>query len=514
MIIVIVILHNVTATAQTPLWIVYNTSNSGLPDNSVVSLAIDASSTKWVGTNNSGLAKFDGKSWVVYNTTNSGLPDNNVTSIAIDSSGNKWMGTFNGVAKFDSTTWTIYNPDNSGLPGSDVTSITIEGSATKWIGTYWGIAKYDGSTWSVYNHANSGLPDDYINAIAIDGSGNKWIGTGSAVPSAGGLAKFDGTAWTVYNTSNSGLPDNYVTSIAIDGSGNKWIGTFNGGLAKFGGTTWHVYTSEEDGLPSDYITSIHIDTNGDVWVGTNNGIAIFDTGTWTIYNSNNSGLPNNFIWAIVSDPSGNKWIGTYAGVAAFYESGFVPVELTSFTANLSKKQVNLKWETATEINSASFEIEKQQVSSGKINTDKWQLITSVKAYGNSNSPKYYSFADKNITAGRYNYRLKMIDNDGSYKYSSTVEVDDDTPGMILLEQNYPNPFNPSTSIGYSVPVKGYVTLKVYDLFGSEVANLVERYMEPGSYSAVFNATGYASGMYIYKLQVNEMQISKKLTLLK
>ncbi len=64
-----------------------------------------------------GLAKFDGTNWTVYNTSNSGLPDNYVSSIAIDGSGNKWIGTWHGgLAKFDGTNWTVYNTSNSGLP--------------------------------------------------------------------------------------------------------------------------------------------------------------------------------------------------------------------------------------------------------------------------------------------------------------------------------------------------------------------------------------------------------------
>ena len=84
----------------------------------------------------SGLAKFDGTNWTVYNTSNSGLPDNMGSySLAIDGSGNKWIGTHVGLAKFDGTNWTVYNNSNSGLPDNSVRSIAIDGSGNKWIGT-------------------------------------------------------------------------------------------------------------------------------------------------------------------------------------------------------------------------------------------------------------------------------------------------------------------------------------------------------------------------------------------
>jgi hypothetical protein len=91
-----------------------------------------------------GLAMFDGIDWKVYNTSNSGLPDNNVRSIAIDGSGNKWIGTGGlfvqgkGLALFDEIDWKVYNTSNSGLPVNQVPSIAIDGNENKWIGTFGG----------------------------------------------------------------------------------------------------------------------------------------------------------------------------------------------------------------------------------------------------------------------------------------------------------------------------------------------------------------------------------------
>jgi surface antigen len=179
-------------------WIVYKIWNSGLPSNYVFAIAIDGGGNKWIGTipywNGStyvggGLSRFDGVNWTVYNTSNSGLPDNRVTTIVIDIQGNKWIGTYGGgLAKFDGVNWTVYNTSNSGLPDNLVARIVIDIQGNKWIGTYGGgLAKFDGVNWTVYNTSNSGLPDDGVNAIAIYGGGNKWIGT-----YGGGLAKFDG----------------------------------------------------------------------------------------------------------------------------------------------------------------------------------------------------------------------------------------------------------------------------------------------------------------------------------
>jgi photosystem II stability/assembly factor-like uncharacterized protein len=84
-----------------------------------------------------------------------------------------------------------------------------------------------------------------------------------------------------------------------------------------------------------------------------------------------------------------------------------------------------------------------------------------------------------------------------------------------LEQNYPNPFNPTTNIGYRIPEFGFVTLKVYDLLGKEVATLVNEEKPAGNYEVNFDASGLSSGIYFYKLKVgNEFIETKKLVLLK
>jgi hypothetical protein len=83
-----------------------------------------------------------------------------------------------------------------------------------------------------------------------------------------------------------------------------------------------------------------------------------------------------------------------------------------------------------------------------------------------------------------------------------------------LEQNYPNPFNPTTTIKYQIPTSGNVTIKVYDILGNEVAMLVEGYVETGKYEVEFDASSLASGVYIYRLNVNDYVNVKKMVLLK
>ena len=83
-----------------------------------------------------------------------------------------------------------------------------------------------------------------------------------------------------------------------------------------------------------------------------------------------------------------------------------------------------------------------------------------------------------------------------------------------LSQNYPNPFNPSTTISYVISAKSKVSIKVFDLLGSEIAELVDSEMEAGDYEVDFNASGLTSGIYFYRFQTDSFVETKKMILMK
>jgi Secretion system C-terminal sorting domain len=194
----------------------------------------------------------------------------------------------------------------------------------------------------------------------------------------------------------------------------------------------------------------------------------------------------------------------------------LPVELTSFTALAAGSLVELRWNTATEINNYGFEIQRTlfNPSFGKGGAEAgWEKIGFVQGAGNSNSPKDYSFVDKNPLSAEVQYRLKQIDNDGAFKYSSVVTVNS-LLSKFELFQNYPNPFNPNTTIKYSIPKAEHVMLKVYDELGKEVSTLVDEDKEAGYYNLTFDGSGLTSGIYYYRITAGEFNEVKKLMLLK
>ncbi len=94
------------------------------------------------------------------------------------------------------------------------------------------------------------------------------------------------------------------------------------------------------------------------------------------------------------------------------------------------------------------------------------------------------------------------------------ESADKLPMVFQLNQNYPNPFNPSTAIKFQIPIPNFVTLEIYDLVGQKVATLVNENLNAGIHSVEWNATGFASGVYLYRLQVGKYSETKKLVLLR
>jgi hypothetical protein len=103
------------------------------------------------------------------------------------------------------------------------------------------------------------------------------------------------------------------------------------------------------------------------------------------------------------------------------------------------------------------------------------------------------------------------------KYTGTTGVSDHPTSLPLdfgLSQNYPNPFNPATTISFSLPSKSFVSLKIFDLLGREVASIVSEEMSAGTFSRQWNAAKMSSGIYFYRLQAGLFTETKRLLLLK
>jgi len=192
-------------------------------------------------------------------------------------------------------------------------------------------------------------------------------------------------------------------------------------------------------------------------------------------------------------------------------SPVVPVELTSFIANVGTQAVTLDWATASETNNRGFEIQKNIGNS-------WITIAFISGNGTSTSINYYTFTDNysdNSFAGTVTYRLKQFDYDGKSNFSDEINVTVDFSAKeYSLSQNFPNPFNPVTTISFSLPKSGLVSLKVFDNLGREITTLVNEEKEAGKHKVEFDASGLASGVYFYKITSRDFNATKKLILMK
>jgi len=210
--------------------------------------------------------------------------------------------------------------------------------------------------------------------------------------------------------------------------------------------------------------------------------------------------------------SGNTLIVT--GLTTFSDfaiagSEALPVELASFVSTISGRNVELNWSTASENNNSGFDIERSSVNGS------WSKIGNVAGNGTTSTGNSYSYTDRNIATGNYNYRLKQIDFNGNFEYFNlSNEVVVGIPTKFDLSQNYPNPFNPSTKINFDLPTDGKVSLKIFDMSGKEIMTLVNEVKTAGYYSVNFNASNLSSGVYFYSLSANNFTATKKMMLLK
>jgi hypothetical protein len=191
----------------------------------------------------------------------------------------------------------------------------------------------------------------------------------------------------------------------------------------------------------------------------------------------------------------------------------LPVELSSFTAVVNGNSIILMWRTETEVSNYGFEVERASSSTTPVQ-EGWKKIGFVEGHGNCNSPKDYAFTDTPVEGKSFQYRLKQIDTDGQFQYSDIITVDIEIPTKFALNQNFPNPFNPATTITYNLPRDGFVTIKVYDIIGSEIETLVNEEKSAGSYVVTFEGKNLSSGVYICTMSGNGFVKSIKMLMIK
>jgi photosystem II stability/assembly factor-like uncharacterized protein len=351
----------------------------------------------------------------------------------------------------------------------------------------------------------------------------------SGVAEAKGNVFWFSTLWgALYKTTDNGMNWTVTRNILGNGDGfgfafkdnlNGLACTFVGGkkIAKTsdGGTTWTpilplpsglsglspFFVEYAKGTSGAYVITSHSNTGGPTPAVPGSAYTLDDGTTWTYV--------DNLPYGPASFSSWNTgWSSGVNDVVYKWSSNVLPVELTSFTAQAQNQTVILNWVTATELNNNGFEIQRKVLESD------FATVGFVKGEGTTTNQKEYSYVDRNLTDGKYFYRLKQLDFNGAYDYSNTIEVDVRLLDNFTLEQNYPNPFNPTTTIGYVLQEKSSTKLILMNAIGEEIAVLVNEEQDKGYHSAVLNGKNLSSGIYFYKLQAGNFVETKKMILLK
>jgi len=275
-------------------------------------------------------------------------------------------------------------------------------------------------------------------------------------------------------TSATSVPPNVpsVTTI-ITGTSSSGSGFYDPGTDPSGpGYTNHISASVTGGVTVNSVT--------------------FNSSTQVTLDISTVGAPAGFKSVTITNPDGQA----LTGVNILNVDASLPVTMISFNGNtFDGNNVELTWVTASEINNSGFRIERKIK-----NSNVWTESGFVKGFGTTNEQKMYSFADKKLAKNIYDYRLKQIDFNGNYEYYPlSMEMSIGSPNKFEVSQNYPNPSNPKTKIDFQIPFDGKVSLKVYDLTGREVTTLINETRESGYYTAEFDGTNLASGIYFYRV---------------
>jgi photosystem II stability/assembly factor-like uncharacterized protein len=262
------------------------------------------------------------------------------------------------------------------------------------------------------------------------------------------------------------------------------------------GNTW---TEVNNGLLNYGVLSLAV-MGENLFAGTENGVFLStnDGSSWTsLYNN----FANTYVYSLVVSGS-NLFAGTNNGVYLFTNSGS---DWTMDTVGFFDKNV-LSVEAVGENLFAAVD------DSVYLSTDNGSTWAQVSTGLPHSSIWALAANNTNLFAGTYNsgvWRRPLPE-----MITAVKDNKDQIPAHFRLDQNFPNPFNPSTTINYSIPKAGLVTLKVYDVLGKEVATLVNGVKSAGSYHVQFFANRLASGIYFYRLIAGNSVMTKKLILMK
>jgi hypothetical protein len=406
----------------------------------------------------------------------------------------------NNIAKWNGSTWT---PLGDGV-NSDINALTVyqgELIAGGWLTTAGGvsvnrIAKWNGTSWT---SLGDGV-DWQVRTLAVY---NGELIAGGIFSKAGGvsvghIARWNGTSWNDIGGGVGGTPyiglDEQVNTLTVYNNeliAGGWFYTAGGvrasRIAKWNGTAWAPC-----GGGIDEILSALTVYNGQLIAGGSfssaGGISSKNLAQW-----------NGSSWSPLSINVGGSGQYLTVDALAVYNSELLVGGSFTVAGGLSAKNI-ARW-----------------------NGNSWSPlgvgVGNLRGLEQPESSRVLALCVYNgvlIAGGRFT-DAGNVNANYIAEWNNLVDVDmsgKQRPLQCELSQNYPNPFNPTTTIHFSLAVKGYTSLKVFDMFGREVTILVNEELMPGEYERLFHGDGLASGIYFYSLRTKNFSQTKRLVLVK
>lgn len=435
----------------------------------IQALAVSGQSL-FAGTNGAGvfLSTNNGASWT---TTNTGLTMSPYVQTFAVSGTDLFAGTEYGGVYLSTDNGTSWTDVNFGLTNTDIRALAVSGqnlfAGSNGSGVF--LSTNNGSSW---NAINSGLPILYVNALAASGT-DLFAGTdGFGVY----FSTNSGTSWSSINSFlTSAIP---VEGFAVSGA-NLYVAANAQGYAFSGhpgvfhftrtGTHWSV---DSIGLNDFYVRTLAL-----------SGSNLFAGTIYGVYLSTDNGI-------------------TWAGVSPQSDVYALAVSGTNVFAGTEGDGVFLSTDNGTRWNPVNFGL---PISAS---------VRSLSIVGTN----LFAGIDSSVVLPGSVWTTDMAGGVWRRPLSEMITAVDDNAENIIssfsLAQNFPNPFNPSTVIRYQLPMRIFVSLKVFDVLGREVVTLVSEPQNTGVHSVTFNAVNFSSGVYFYRLRAGTYHDSKKFLLLK
>lgn len=516
-------------------------SNTGILSLTTGTKLAASGNDTFLGTENGGVYKSTdfGDTWT---SSSLGLNAANVYNIHFDENENLYAAA-RGSGVYKSTdkgmSWTRLVSDLFDCYINDV----FPYNGLLFVGTYYGFFKStdDGQTWSqvngmncipwkfytdaqnrlyfiecgIYRSTNSGTSWVQIangfptmESLAFDSSGNIYAGTwkGKIFKSTN-----DGATWVQKFYLGNEL--NSINGLCVAPNGTLFATNWKYGILRSTdeGETWQrvkIDDGDQNWWP------IECSKNGVVYTSTRGGNFFSSTDNGDTWQNISGNAYKCVAKDIIFDKDQFVYMATDEGIwRSLYPT---PVELISFTAYAAEGNITLSWQTASETNNKGFEIQRKTPGPSSLEGVEvnWTILDFVNGAGTAAENNSYSYIDKNPGTGKYTYRLKQVDFNGSFEYSKEIDAEINTPVEFSLRQNYPNPFNPTTIIEFSLPQEENVNLSLYSMLGEKLKVLINEKMTEGMHKYTLDAAALPSGVYVYRIKAGGFVDTKKLLLLK